>query len=55
MANTRGIKSGITCEEFVPPSGWTQDSTTHYLLVDLPGTYVGACVIFVITVLNILL
>ncbi|KAG6686784.1 hypothetical protein I3842_11G038600 [Carya illinoinensis] len=24
-------------EEFVPSSGWTEDSSTHCLLVDLPG------------------
>lgn len=25
-------------KEFVPSSGWTEDSNGHYLLVDLPGT-----------------
>lgn len=29
--------SSLTFEEFVPPSAWTEDSTYHYLLVDLPG------------------
>ncbi|KAI3521749.1 hypothetical protein L1887_11222 [Cichorium endivia] len=29
--------SSLTFEEFVPPSAWTEDSTHHYLLVDLPG------------------
>lgn len=26
--------------EFEPPSGWTEDPTSHYLLVDLPGIYI---------------
>ncbi|CAH1419420.1 unnamed protein product [Lactuca virosa] len=29
--------SSLTFEEFVPPSAWTEESTYHYLLVDLPG------------------
>ncbi|XP_076947606.1 uncharacterized protein LOC143619601 [Bidens hawaiensis] len=29
--------SRLVFEEFVPPSDWTEDSTCHYLLVDLPG------------------
>ncbi|KAK2984363.1 hypothetical protein RJ640_005379 [Escallonia rubra] len=29
--------TGVAVENFVPPSGWTEDSICHYLLVDLPG------------------
>ncbi|KAI3726901.1 hypothetical protein L1987_66708 [Smallanthus sonchifolius] len=29
--------SSLVFEEFVPPAAWTEDSTCHYLLVDLPG------------------
>ncbi|KAL8217579.1 hypothetical protein R6Q57_020952 [Mikania cordata] len=29
--------SSLVFEEFEPPSAWTEDSTCHYLLVDLPG------------------
>ncbi|KAJ0680470.1 putative alpha crystallin/Hsp20 domain, HSP20-like chaperone [Helianthus annuus] len=29
--------SSLVFEEFVPPSAWTEDTTCHYLLVDLPG------------------
>lgn len=50
MANARGTpRLGVTrpgarsrapvVEEIVPNSGWTEDSTSHYLLVDLPGMY----------------
>lgn len=45
MANTRETKgcAGKKCsstamlEELVPPSGWSQDSDSHYLVLDLPG------------------
>ncbi|XP_024970768.1 inactive protein RESTRICTED TEV MOVEMENT 2-like [Cynara cardunculus var. scolymus] len=33
----RKSSSSLAFEEFVPPSAWTEDSTCHYLLVDLPG------------------
>jgi hypothetical protein len=48
MANVRGTpRYGVirpmartpVVEEIVPNSGWTEDSTGHYLLVDLPGIY----------------
>ncbi|KAK9278644.1 hypothetical protein L1049_028217 [Liquidambar formosana] len=45
MENAMGTKgigerrylSNLKFEEFVPSSGWTDDSKFHYLLVDLPG------------------
>ncbi|KAL8123532.1 uncharacterized protein LOC141717704 [Apium graveolens] len=45
MANTSATKgcAGKACtstamlEELVPPSGWSQDSDSHYLVLDLPG------------------
>ncbi|KAK3035680.1 hypothetical protein RJ639_032552 [Escallonia herrerae] len=36
MANTRAT-TGVAVDDLVPPFGWTEDSTCHYLLVDLPG------------------
>ncbi|XP_076942995.1 uncharacterized protein LOC143613058 [Bidens hawaiensis] len=44
MANVQGrlpfdnkpSSSSLVFEEFVPPAAWTEDSTCHYLLVDLP-------------------
>ncbi|KAI3777556.1 hypothetical protein L1987_47356 [Smallanthus sonchifolius] len=33
----RQSSSSLAFEEFVPPAAWTEDSTCHYLLVDLPG------------------
>ncbi|KAK3024010.1 hypothetical protein RJ639_045030 [Escallonia herrerae] len=36
MANTRAT-TRVAVEDFVPPFDWTEDSTCHYLLVDLPG------------------
>ncbi|KAJ9567298.1 hypothetical protein OSB04_003264 [Centaurea solstitialis] len=33
----RKSSGSLAFEEFVPPSAWTEDSTCHYLLVDLPG------------------
>ncbi|KAI3761320.1 hypothetical protein L1987_51732 [Smallanthus sonchifolius] len=33
----RQSSSSLVFEEFVPPAAWTEDSTCHYLLVDLPG------------------
>ncbi|KAJ7956348.1 inactive protein RESTRICTED TEV MOVEMENT 2-like [Quillaja saponaria] len=44
MANVRGTRVGgrsrlltSIVEEFIPDSGWTEDTNGHYLLVDLPG------------------
>ncbi|WOG99546.1 hypothetical protein DCAR_0518899 [Daucus carota subsp. sativus] len=45
MATTSVMKGGAgkkcsttaMLEELVPPSGWSQDSDSHYLVLDLPG------------------
>ncbi|KAK9054485.1 hypothetical protein SSX86_025563 [Deinandra increscens subsp. villosa] len=37
FGGAQSSSSSLVFEEFVPPSAWTEDSTCHYLLVDLPG------------------
>lgn len=39
MANITGRRqaSDRVIEEFEPSAAWTEDSSSHYLLVDVPG------------------
>lgn len=43
MASVRGggarRSNDPVIRDFEPSSDWTEDSNAHYLLVDLPGTY----------------
>lgn len=36
---TRAAARTALVEEIVPSSGWSEDSTSHYLIVDLSGMY----------------
>lgn len=47
-AGERTLTNDPMVKDFVPSSGWTEDSNGHYLLVDLPGTRTETELIFTV-------